>query len=95
MAPPGAVTSNLASINPILQSTRSRNLEAPRLAKQRSHATLEAELFRQRASMTAYNEVLSQVKDLTLTDKVRLLEELKTLVNPSLTTEEDPETIYT
>ncbi|MDY6783546.1 MAG: hypothetical protein SW833_13550 [Cyanobacteriota bacterium] len=45
--------------------------------------------------MTAYNEVLSQVKNLTLTDKLRLLEELKTLVNLPLATEEDSETIAT
>ncbi|MBD2578712.1 hypothetical protein [Oscillatoria sp. FACHB-1406] len=45
--------------------------------------------------MTVYNNVLSQVKNLTFSDKLRLLEELKTLVNISREAEEDSETLTT
>lgn len=43
--------------------------------------------------MPTYEDILTQVKSLTLTDKFRLLEELKTIVNVSGEAEEDDEVI--
>ncbi|OKH39392.1 hypothetical protein NIES2119_06535 [[Phormidium ambiguum] IAM M-71] len=45
--------------------------------------------------MPTYEDILTQVKSLTLTDKFRLLEELKTIVNVSEEVEEDAEVMTT
>ncbi|MFB2939009.1 hypothetical protein ACE1B6_27465 [Aerosakkonemataceae cyanobacterium BLCC-F154] len=45
--------------------------------------------------MPTYEDILTQVKSLTLTDKFRLLEELKTIVNVSEEVEEDDEVMTT
>ncbi|WP_293104227.1 hypothetical protein [Moorena sp. SIO3I6] len=44
-------------------------------------------------SMTNYNQVLNQIHSLSLSDQLRLLDELKVLVNQAIEVEGDEETI--
>jgi hypothetical protein len=43
--------------------------------------------------MTTYHEILSQIENLPLTDKLRLLEDLKTIIKPTLAPKDDDEII--
>ncbi|NEO15587.1 hypothetical protein [Moorena sp. SIO3E8] len=43
--------------------------------------------------MTNYNQVLNQIHSLSLSDQLRLLDELKVLVNQAIEVEGDEETI--
>ncbi|WP_293114311.1 hypothetical protein [Moorena sp. SIO4G3] len=44
-------------------------------------------------TMTNYNQVLNQIHSLSLSDQLRLLDELKVLVNQAIEVEGDEETI--
>ncbi|TRT48497.1 MAG: hypothetical protein EWV85_17465 [Microcystis aeruginosa Ma_QC_C_20070703_M131] len=43
--------------------------------------------------MTTYYEILSQIENLPLTDKLRLLEDLKTIIKPTVAQKDDDEII--
>ena len=43
--------------------------------------------------MTTYYEILSQIENLPLTDRLRLLEDLKTIIKPTLAPKDDDEII--
>ncbi|EPF18369.1 MAG: hypothetical protein EWV58_07875 [Microcystis aeruginosa Ma_MB_F_20061100_S19] len=43
--------------------------------------------------MTTYYEILSQIENLPLTDKLRLLEDLKTIIKPTVVPKDDDEII--
>ena len=43
--------------------------------------------------MTTYYEILSQIQNLPLTDKLRLLEDLKTIIKPTVAPKDDDEII--
>jgi len=43
--------------------------------------------------MTTYYEILSQIENLPLTDKLRLLEDLKTIIKPPVAQKDDDEII--
>ncbi|MFN9673124.1 MAG: hypothetical protein ACK552_11325 [Microcystis sp.] len=43
--------------------------------------------------MTTYYEILSQIENLPLTDKLRLLEDLKTIIKPTVAPKDDDEII--
>jgi len=43
--------------------------------------------------MTTYHEILSQIENLPLTDKLRLLEDLKIIIKPTVAQKDDDEII--
>lgn len=43
--------------------------------------------------MTTYHEILRQIENLTLTDKLRLLEDLKIIIEPTVAQKDDDEII--